>query len=303
MELQYLDDFVRFSCTLNLSETARSIHLSVSALSAHIASLEKDLQCQLVVRDKEFRLTPAGQILAKRAPKLLEDWMALKDEVIAGSRENCELSICAPASSSLAYRSFQAFLGRFLAENPRVNVRLVESSLPTVRQTLEEAGVDCVVIPHRLPGDDAASPLCFVEIPQSEPGCLGIWADPSHPLSGRSSLKWEDLQGVKYAVPGQEYPLWRKSLADMLDDHGVEAKPVVIVEKGINFLRSMDRDVIALYDEGIANDPTTKIFTSRVFVPLDEQDAAVHTYIAYDPSRTNVALERLLLWGEENGEC
>lgn len=79
MRIEVLREFLYLSEALNFSEIARHFFITQSSLSRHIMDLEKELGCELFLRNKQsVRLTAMGKLLAERAPKLI----ALHDGII-----------------------------------------------------------------------------------------------------------------------------------------------------------------------------------------------------------------------------
>ncbi|MDA8441339.1 MAG: LysR substrate-binding domain-containing protein [Peptococcaceae bacterium] len=72
MDIQKLKYFIALSENLNFSEAAQQLHISQSALSQQIAELEKQVDAQLLNRNKRpFQLTSAGRVLLKEAYTLV----------------------------------------------------------------------------------------------------------------------------------------------------------------------------------------------------------------------------------------
>lgn len=74
IDLRSLDVFITFCDYLNMSKTAKVLHLTQPAVSHHIASLEKQLKTMLV--DREIRpmvLTRAGRLLKQRGMRHLAE--------------------------------------------------------------------------------------------------------------------------------------------------------------------------------------------------------------------------------------
>ncbi|OCA83953.1 selenium metabolism-associated LysR family transcriptional regulator [Pseudobacillus wudalianchiensis] len=72
MNLEYLRLFYAVANNKNFSQTAKELHISQSSVSLQIKHLEEMLQTKLFERTtKKVELTPAGQILYKKAKKLL----------------------------------------------------------------------------------------------------------------------------------------------------------------------------------------------------------------------------------------
>ena len=72
MELTYLQEFTIFSEYMNVSEAARHLYLSKSALSKHLSSLEQEMGAQLFTRGGKLELTPAGYLLRDHCVYVLD---------------------------------------------------------------------------------------------------------------------------------------------------------------------------------------------------------------------------------------
>lgn len=69
MDLETLREFVVFARHLNFSYAAKELNLTQSTLSKHIAALEKELGCDVVVRKRQLELTDAGRKLLQASQK------------------------------------------------------------------------------------------------------------------------------------------------------------------------------------------------------------------------------------------
>ncbi len=79
MRIETLREFLCLAEALNFSETARRFFITQSTLSRHIMDLEKELDCELFLRNKQsVRLTTMGSLLIKRAQELV----ALHDSIL-----------------------------------------------------------------------------------------------------------------------------------------------------------------------------------------------------------------------------
>lgn len=82
MDLRKLRHFIVLAEELNFSRAAEKVHLTQSALSRSIISLEETLGARLFDRSiSNVLLTPIGKILLKRAQSLLLDLGSIKQEV------------------------------------------------------------------------------------------------------------------------------------------------------------------------------------------------------------------------------
>jgi DNA-binding transcriptional LysR family regulator len=74
VDLRQLLYFVAVAGELNFTRAAERLHISAPALSQQVKALERHLGVQLLVRDtRHVRLTPAGEVLAQSARRLLDD--------------------------------------------------------------------------------------------------------------------------------------------------------------------------------------------------------------------------------------
>ena len=94
----------------NFTKAAERLHITQQSLSSHIAGMEKELGCQLLVRHIPLELTYAGEVLlryAKHFQREHEDFL----------RELCDISQNQKGVLRLAQRQHAArfcFLKRFL---------------------------------------------------------------------------------------------------------------------------------------------------------------------------------------------
>lgn len=74
MELRHLRYFCAVAENQGFSRTARALHISQSAISEQISSLEKELDVPLLIRGHpKVALTPHGEIFLREAKKVLRD--------------------------------------------------------------------------------------------------------------------------------------------------------------------------------------------------------------------------------------
>lgn len=72
MELSHLHEFVALARIGNFTETAKALHITQSTLSKHIAALEREFGCDLLIRSREGSvLTVQGELLRTRAADIL----------------------------------------------------------------------------------------------------------------------------------------------------------------------------------------------------------------------------------------
>lgn len=74
MHIEQLDEFIVLAKLLNFSSAAEALCLSQSALSKHIAAMERDLGFPLLERGRPLRLTPEGELFLRCAQTTAQVW-------------------------------------------------------------------------------------------------------------------------------------------------------------------------------------------------------------------------------------
>jgi DNA-binding transcriptional LysR family regulator len=124
VELRQLECFVAVVEESGFTRAAARLHVVQSAVSATIASLERELGAPLLVRTgRQVTLTDAGRQLLPKARATLDAARAARDavhEVIGGIRGTLRVG----TMSSLGMIDLPAVLGQFHREYPEVSVRL-----------------------------------------------------------------------------------------------------------------------------------------------------------------------------------
>ena len=86
MNLTYLREFTTFSEYMNVSEAARHLYLSKSALSKHLALLEQEIGAQLFTREKPMSLTPAGCLMIVYCEEVLAAYSRIQVAIAASAK-------------------------------------------------------------------------------------------------------------------------------------------------------------------------------------------------------------------------
>src|SRR6266540_2099684 len=130
MDLHRLRTFQALSETLHFRHAAERLGITQSAVSQQIASLEKDLGAPLFERiGRRVYLTPAGEVLAREAVKVLSTVSRAREAVLAVSKGNSG-RLRVGASTTPGIYLVPEVLGRFRADFPLVELdfRIANSS-------------------------------------------------------------------------------------------------------------------------------------------------------------------------------
>lgn len=127
MNLKQLEAFVRVAETKSFSLTAKQLYLTQPTVSAHIASLEKELNSCLLVRNtKGVALSEAGKELYAYAEQILELERKIKERFgLSGADGGSVLRVA--ASTVPAQYLMPGILAAFCRAYPSEQIKVMES--------------------------------------------------------------------------------------------------------------------------------------------------------------------------------
>ena len=137
MNLKQLEAFVRVSERRSFSKAAKELFLTQPTVSAHISSLEKELDARLFVRNtKEVDLSEEGKKLYDYAKQMVDLEHKIED-TFHGDKENEQQCITIAASTVPAQYLLPQILARFNEKYPKEQFRISETdSTQVVEQVL-----------------------------------------------------------------------------------------------------------------------------------------------------------------------
>ncbi len=136
MNLKQLEAFARVAEAKSFSEAAKILYLTQPTVSAHVASLEKELGVCLLMRStKEVSLTEEGEILYDYAMQMLELEQQIRERF--GSRKKAGAVLRIAASTIPSQYLLPEIMVRFRERYPGVRLRVMETdSAGAVEQIL-----------------------------------------------------------------------------------------------------------------------------------------------------------------------
>ena len=153
MNFHSLDYFLVLAREKNFTRAAEALHITQQSLSSHIAGLEKELGCTLLVRRTPLELTYAGRTFLRYAESIGQTRQAME-------REFCDISENQKGELrvGIAYTRGRAIMPRlipaFQRQYPNVEITLLEGSNDAIQKALLSGGIDLAIagFPHPLPG-------------------------------------------------------------------------------------------------------------------------------------------------------
>ena len=141
MNFHSLDYFLVLAREKNFTRAAEALHITQQSLSSHIAGLEKELGCTLLVRRTPLELTYAGRTFLRYAESIGQTRQAME-------REFCDISENQKGELrvGIAYTRGRAIMPRlipaFQRQYPNVEITLLEGSNDAIQKALLSGGID-----------------------------------------------------------------------------------------------------------------------------------------------------------------
>lgn len=145
MNFTSLKYFLMVAEELNVTKAAKRLYITQQSLSAHIASLEKDLGTKLFDRTPAFALTYAGTRLEVFARKVLDLERQIYSEMddIAGHRRG---AIQVGISHTCGLAILPRILPAFYKNNPLIEVSVFEGNSVELEDYLKHGQIDLMIV-------------------------------------------------------------------------------------------------------------------------------------------------------------
>jgi LysR family nitrogen assimilation transcriptional regulator len=227
MDLRQLRYFVGIVQAGSLSRAADQLHVAQSAISHHLASLESDLDRQLVTRGpKGIQLTEAGSVLYRHAEAILRHVESAKrDAMSALNVPSGRVSIGLPVAWTpiLSYELF----ARIRSAYSQILLHLTDGNSSLLRERLVNGRLDIAVLFTGQPERGlAVEPLLHEEL-------FYVTRDPD-----TSPITVADAARRPLLVPGPGSAVQRAA-QEVFSQHGLTLAPIGEIDTHITLLRAV----------------------------------------------------------------
>lgn len=215
--LLQLDYFRRLAATEHITQTAKDLYISQTALSSMIISLEKELGVQLFDRSKRsIRLNQAGKLYLQ----YVDDMFAALNN---GRNALQEMMESGEKQVSLAVGASQVWLPMlrdFRKQYPDYTIKQQNLTLDALVEALRAMKTDYIIAsPAELPDPDLEHVFLrkdrvFLCVPQN------------HPWVGRESIYLKELDGQPYIGLSVGSP-WRAFCMQLFKQAGIRVNTVL----------------------------------------------------------------------------
>lgn len=251
MELRTLRYFLEIAREENMTKAAERLHVSQSALSRQVKSLEEELGKRLFIRHSfRIELTPEGILLRKRAEDILqmvdkttEEFQSLDDDLRGDIFIGC--------AESEAMKRLAALLVDLHRLHPGIHYHLKSGNTADIAGDLDKGLLDFAVIANAVD----LSKYNFLTVPTRD--LWGAVIPKNHPLAAKDCISVTDLLNEPLILSVQsiadDYPKFFGDLQDRLNIVATFNLPyngAVLVRAGLGIMLCFDK----LIDTGDASD-------------------------------------------------
>lgn len=271
LKLKQLNLLVILAETGNLSETARKTNMTQPALSRWLKELEDDIGHELFVRQpKGLSVTAAGNILLMHARRILVEAARAQqdlDDVAAGQSRTLAIGMSPAAAPKFAPETLMQFLKAY----PNVRLDIQESTMDNLTSRLKCGELDLIIgrLDNYTPQNGMRSELLY-----QDP--IRIVARTQHPLAGKKSLNWEDLEGYEWIVWPSGTPI-KSRLDNALTASG--KKPPVYRVKSTSQVANLwllqRSNMLSVASKGVAEHFCSRGLLTELDIELGIVDGAV----------------------------
>jgi DNA-binding transcriptional LysR family regulator len=214
MEDHKLRVFCAVAETKSFSKASELIHLTQPAVSLQIQAMEELYETRLFDRSgNTINLTPAGEILYKRAKEILALYAEAERNIseITGAIKG---SLSIGASSTIGNYLLPTIITAFKKKVPQVNVSLVVNNTKTITEKLNAGEIDIALVE----GDVSKQRFSVETLISDE---MVVIMSPAHPWAERRNIPAIELT-KEPLVLREEGSGTRQVILKHLEDHGIK---------------------------------------------------------------------------------
>jgi len=269
MQIESLKVFCDLTETESFTRAAQINHITQSAVSQQISSLERQFKSLLIERSKKrFRLTREGQVLYEASKQIVLTYEGLHSrlqelkDIISGT-------IRVSTIYSIGLHDLPPYIKRYLKTYPTVNVHVEYRRANQVYEDVLGNVVDMGLVAYPIRDPKLETVALRKE-------SLVLICHPQHPLAKSKSVKLSSLAGQKFVAFEPDIPT-RKAIDKVLREGGVQVMPVMEFDNVETVKRAVE------IDAGVAMVPigtVTQEVTKQTLAALQIEDAELYRPLA-----------------------
>jgi DNA-binding transcriptional LysR family regulator len=272
MQIESLKVFCDLAETESFTKAAQINHVTQSAVSQQISSLERQFKSLLIERSKKkFRLTREGQVLYDYSKQIIQTYEALFSR-LQEIKDIVSGTIRVATIYSIGLHDLPPYLKKFLKAYPTVNVHVEYRRSNQVYEDVLGNVVDLGLVAYPL--RDAK-----LEIVPLRKDMMVLICHPQHPFAKSKGVKLKEIAGQKFIGFEPDIPT-RRAIDKILKENTVTVQHVMEFDNIETVKRAVEIDAgIAIVPHGTITQEVTKQTLAEV--RIDDQEfyrplAAIH---------------------------
>jgi LysR family transcriptional regulator for metE and metH len=204
LTISHLEAIIEVASVGNLTQAAKLLHLTPSAVHHRIGDAERRLGVQLFRKSgRRLMLTPAGEMISLNGQRILADLHGLETDVERLRSQQQEVIRMAMAFYS-CFDWFADLHASWSQQHPDIDIQVVADCRQHGETHLLQGNIDLCLFPYRPAHPEITSKELFNDE-------LVLVAAPGHPLARKDYIKPADLTGqpfytfTRVVVPDHEY--------------------------------------------------------------------------------------------------
>jgi len=192
--LKQLEVFIAIAKTENMSQAAETLHLTQSACSMALSTLEKQLNSILFDRhNKRLTLNERGRFLLSKAISIITQTQELQDSMVENNRESLSGHLIIGASLTIGNYLLPRIVGNFITLHPEVKMSLKISNTESIIQQLLKFDIDLAIVEGSCYHDEIKS----LTWGKDE---LVVITSPSDLLAQKNKITRQDLSNSRWIL-------------------------------------------------------------------------------------------------------
>jgi DNA-binding transcriptional LysR family regulator len=269
MQIESLKVFCDLAETESFTKAAQINHVTQSAVSQQISSLERQFRSLLIERSKKkFRLTREGQVLYDYSKQIIQTYDALFSK-LQEIKDIVSGTIRVATIYSIGLHDLPPYLKKFLKAYPTVNVHIEYRRSNQVYEDVLGNVVDLGLVAY--PSKDPK-----LEIVPLRKDMMVLICHPSHPLARARGVKLQDIAGQKFIGFEPDIPT-RRAIDKVLKENNVNVQHAMEFDNIETVKRAVEIDAgISIVPHGTITQEVSK----QTLAELKIEDAEFYRPLA-----------------------
>ena len=287
MDIQIIREFLDLAFTLNYSKTAERVFISQSALSKHIAFLEKELGVQLFVRSKHsVRLTPIGATLKDKFQSVIDEYdnaLSIINQTTSNLQGTLRIGYLDAAVRNMLSETIHIFSGKY----PDMKVSLSSYEVNELNEALMHDAIDialCIAFPNT-----ALSHNVYFR-PLYNDG-ISAFVSENNPLAKKDSIRFSELLDYPLILPSPvQYPSYASIITEHLQAAPKEAKIICDFTNISTALIMVESEMgVSILPTNVSNSQTT-----AKFLPIKDCNPVLQIGAMWKKNNATLGIEEFI---------